>query len=177
MLSAYLAMVGTDEEKDIVTRLYNTYKAYLYTISMSILHNRADAEDAVHETFVRIIKNLSKIEDVDSQKTKSFIAIIVRNICFDMLRKSTHEALYEECNLGEYTTNDIIKETEAKLDCETVMNNINELSPTLKNIATLYFVMQYSGPQILDLNEAAVYSAISRARRILIKKHGGNTNE
>jgi len=147
---------------------------------MSILNNYADAEDAVHETFVRIIKNLSKIKDVEPQQTKSFIAIIVRNICYDMLRKSTREALYEECDLNEYTANDVIKETETKLDCETVMNNINELSPTLKNIATLYFVMQYSGPQIaeiLDLSESAVYSAISRARRILIKKHGGNTNE
>ena len=87
MLSVYLAMVGTDEEKDTITRLYKTYKKFLFSISMSILNNYADAEDAVHETFVRIIKNLSKIKDVESTKTKSFVAIIVRNICYDMLRK------------------------------------------------------------------------------------------
>ena len=50
MLSVYLAMVGTDEEKDTITRLYKTYKKFLFSISMSILNNYADAEDAVHET-------------------------------------------------------------------------------------------------------------------------------
>ena len=180
MLSVYLSMVGTDEEKDIVTRLYDTYKSYLYTISVSILHNRAGAEDAVHETFVRIIKNLSKIKDVESPQTKGFLAIIARNICFDMLRKSSHEALYDDCDLNEYPSADTARAIEIKLDCETVIKNISELSPTLKNIATLYFVMQYSAAEIgeiLNLSDSAVYSAISRARKTLIKKQGENTNE
>ena len=55
MLSIYLSMVETEEEKDLVTELYNTYKQILFNVSMSILHNTADAEDAVQETFVRII--------------------------------------------------------------------------------------------------------------------------
>ena len=55
-------MVETEEEKDLVTELYNTYKQILFNVSMSILHNTADAEDAVQETFVRIISNLSKID-------------------------------------------------------------------------------------------------------------------
>ena len=53
MLSIYLSMVETEEEKDLVTELYNTYKQILFNVSMSILHNTADAEDAVQETFVR----------------------------------------------------------------------------------------------------------------------------
>lgn len=176
MLSVYLAMVGTDEEKDTITRLYKTYKKYLFSISLSILHNHADAEDAVHETFVRIIKNLSKIKDVESDKTKSFIAIILRNICFDMLRKSGHEALYDECgDLSEYTVKDTVREAEIRLDYKSVINNISNLSPALKNIATLYFVMQYSAAEIgeiLDLSDSAVYSGISRARKILKEKQG-----
>lgn len=181
MLSVYLSMVGTDEEKDTVTRLYKTYKNYLFSISVSILHNHADAEDAVHETFVRIIKNLSKIKDVESDKTKSFIAIILRNICFDMLRKSSHEALYDECDdLSEYTATDTVREAEIRLNYELVINNINNLSPALKNIATLYFVMQYSAAEIgeiLNLSDSAVYAGISRARKILTKKQGEYINE
>lgn len=68
MLSIYLSMVETEEEKDLVTELYNTYKQILFNVSMSILHNTADAEDAVQETFVRIISNLSKI-DCANEKT------------------------------------------------------------------------------------------------------------
>ena len=39
MLSIYLSMVETEEEKDLVTELYNTYKQILFNVSMSILHN------------------------------------------------------------------------------------------------------------------------------------------
>lgn len=180
MLSVYLAMVGTDEEKDTITRLYKTYKKFLFSISMSILNNYADAEDAVHETFVRIIKNLSKIKDVESTKTKSFVAIIVRNICYDMLRKGSRETLFDDSDLKEYIVADTEKEAEIRLDYESVMNNIHHLSPLLKNIATLYFVMQYSVSEIGEIHElsdSAVYAGISRARRILAAKKGENKYE
>lgn len=180
MLSAYLAMVGTDEEKDTVARLYKTYKNYLFSVSVSLLHNRTDAEDAVHETFVRIIKNLSKIKDVESTETKSFISIIARHICYDMIRKSNHETLYDHIELSGTSAVDTIHEAEIRLGYESVMNNISQLSPSLKNIATLYFVMQYSAAEIseiLDLSESTIYAGISRARKILINKQGGNINE
>ena len=76
MLSIYLSMVETEEEKDLVTDLYNTYKQILFDVSMSILHNTADAEDAVQESFIRIIKNITKIDDVNSLGTKAFCVVI-----------------------------------------------------------------------------------------------------
>ena len=93
-----------------------------------------------------------------------------------MLRKSGHKALYDECgDLSEYTVKDTVREAEIRLDYKSVINNISNLSPALKNIATLYFVMQYSAAEIgeiLDLSDSAVYSGISRARKILKEKQG-----
>lgn len=88
MLSIYLSMVETEEEKDLVTELYNTYKQILFNVSMSILHNTADAEDAVQETFVRIISNLSKIDCANEKRFKAYIFVVTRNICYDILRKN-----------------------------------------------------------------------------------------
>lgn len=58
MLSFYLSMVETDEERDLVTRLYYTYERMMYKIALGILKNPHDAEDAVSEAFIRLIKNL-----------------------------------------------------------------------------------------------------------------------
>lgn len=54
MLLIYLAMVDSDEEKDLVEKLYNTYKSTLFNICFAIVRNRTDAEDAVHDTFIRL---------------------------------------------------------------------------------------------------------------------------
>lgn len=88
MLLIYLAMVDSDEEKDLVEKLYNTYKNTLFNICFAIVRNRTDAEDAVHDTFIRIIDNLCKIKDVDSPQTKAFCIVIARNAAVDILRKN-----------------------------------------------------------------------------------------
>lgn len=88
MLLIYLAMVDSDEEKDLVEKLYNTYKNTLFNICFAIVRNRTDAEDAVHDTFIRIIDNLCKIKDVDSPQTKAFCIVIARNAAVDILRKA-----------------------------------------------------------------------------------------
>lgn len=60
----------TDGERDIVAELYGKYKNRVYTVAYRILRRREDAEDAVCETFVRIIRDIKyfsgrKCEDVD----------------------------------------------------------------------------------------------------------------
>lgn len=97
-----------------------------------------------------------------------------------MLRKGSRETLFDDSDLKEYIVTDTEKEAEIRLDYESVMNNIHHLSPILKNIATLYFVMQYSVSEIgeiLELSDSAVYAGISRARRILAAKKGENKYE
>ena len=87
MLSAYISMVDTPTEKELIAQLYNAYKQFMYNISMSLLGKKEDAEDAVQDSFVRIIKNLDKIQNPYSRKTKSYITVITKNICFDKLKK------------------------------------------------------------------------------------------
>uniref|UniRef100_UPI00237B055B RNA polymerase sigma factor n=1 Tax=Clostridioides difficile TaxID=1496 RepID=UPI00237B055B len=49
------------------------------------------SEDAVHNAFLRIIKNIDKIDEVDSPRTKAFIVIIVERIAIDFYRKRKRE--------------------------------------------------------------------------------------
>ena len=174
MLSIYLSMVETEEEKDLVTELYNTYKQILFNVSMSILHNTADAEDAVQETFVRIISNLSKNE----KRSKAYIFVVTRNICYDILRKK-HKVVFLDDDRELVDTN-AVENTEILTDVLTVQNNIKMLSPLLKNVSTLYFAEEFTVEQIsgmLDISAESVYKAISRARNILLQKQGDMKND
>ena len=113
-------MVETEEEKDLVTELYNTYKQILFNVSMSILHNTADAEDAVQETFVRIISNLSKIDCANEKRSNAYIFVVTRNICYDILRKK-HKVVFLEEDRELVDTN-AVDNTEILTDVLTVQN-------------------------------------------------------
>ena len=60
--------------------------------------------------------------------------------------------------------------TENKISYENVKNNIEKLTPALKDIATLFFVEEMSAQEIselLDVNINTVRSSVHRAKNIL----------
>jgi RNA polymerase sigma-70 factor (ECF subfamily) len=59
------------EEK--LKKLYETYEQPMYRIAYAILHNTTQAEDAVSDAFLKIIKNINKINETDSIRTKNYI--------------------------------------------------------------------------------------------------------
>ncbi|OMK69243.1 hypothetical protein BER44_004089, partial [Clostridioides difficile] len=44
-------------------------------------------EDAVHSSFLKIIDNLDKVNDVNSPKTKGFVVIIVKRISINIYNR------------------------------------------------------------------------------------------
>lgn len=67
--------------------LYRKYKNLLYYKAWEILRDPLDAEDAVSETFIRVYRNLDKIDDVDSPRCVAFLGTIARNVALTMAKK------------------------------------------------------------------------------------------
>ena len=68
----------------------------MYNIAYSNLHNRANAEDAVHEAILRAINQIYKISQISSDKQCTYLNVIVRNISFDMFNKRVNNLSLEE---------------------------------------------------------------------------------
>ncbi len=49
MLSIYLSMVETDEQRTLVEQLFSDYEQIMFRTAFAVLHNEQDAEDTVHE--------------------------------------------------------------------------------------------------------------------------------
>lgn len=58
----YLSMIESEADKSLFEQLYIRYKGLMYHIAYRILQNREDAEDAVHQAFVSIAKNIKKLQ-------------------------------------------------------------------------------------------------------------------
>lgn len=174
MLQFYLSMMNSGEDKALVEFLYNEYKQLMFKTAYAILRNRESAEDAVHDAFLRVINHLSKFRSYSCKENVSYLVIIVRGIALNMVSKSNMQAeLDEETPCGLSVEDSVLSE----LAYEEIVENIKALSPALRDIAYLSFVENCSAGEIselLDMKINTVHSSISRARKILSRKHTEN---
>lgn len=89
MLFFYLSMIEDAEDKTKFEQLYHRYKRMMYGIALQMTNDPGEAEDAVHDSFVKILRHLSKIQDVADRQTAAFLAIVLRNTVLDMLQRKT----------------------------------------------------------------------------------------
>lgn len=66
-------------------RLYNIHGARMKSIALNILGNRADAEDAVQEAFLRIYRSVGRFRGECAFTT--WIYRVVVSACYDLARK------------------------------------------------------------------------------------------
>lgn len=87
-LLIYLQMIETEEEQSKFEVIYHEYFPLMFHIAYQILRHQQDAEDAVHQAFVSIAENITKIDQPLSPQTKRYVAVIAENKAIDVHRKS-----------------------------------------------------------------------------------------
>ena len=159
----YLSMIETKEDKGKFVLIYEKYRKLMFYIANQILKDPYLAEDAVHQTFIKIIENLDKIEAVDCHKTKSYVVTMVKNCAINYYnrRRSHIEIPFEE--LENIITDDI----DYQEDLDYLTKAITKLPVIYKAILTLKYVQEYSNAEIakmLDISEATVRKRLERAK-------------
>lgn len=88
------------KDEEAVKIFLNQFKIPLYNYIYRMVYNHADAEDILQEVFLKIFKNIERIDF--SKNYKSFIYKVARNLTLDFLgkRKDKYE-LDEEAMGGE----------------------------------------------------------------------------
>ena len=76
----------THAEEDALAALVSQYAATLYRVAYSVLRNSADAEDAVQEAFLRVLRHRDTLSEVRDQRV--WLIRIVWNIVLDRKRRS-----------------------------------------------------------------------------------------
>ncbi|MBR4020017.1 MAG: sigma-70 family RNA polymerase sigma factor, partial [Firmicutes bacterium] len=76
MLSLYLTLIDTDEDKIRFAKLYEQYRHLMFYIAKEILQDEHLSEDAVQEAFLRIAKNFHKVGEILCPETRNFTVII-----------------------------------------------------------------------------------------------------
>lgn len=72
-------------ENDLIEEIYRKYSRQLYIYALSLVHNRADAEDLVSETFIRAFLSLKRHDNL-----QAWLYTVLRNLFFDEMRRRKH---------------------------------------------------------------------------------------
>ncbi len=143
--------------------LTEEYQAMLYRIAFSNLRNRADAEDAVQETFLRYIGSDRQIADREHEK--AWLIRTTLHICTDMLKSSWHRktVALDESVLIE--TKDVRLPYRVK-DDET-LEAVLKLPIHYRNPIYLFYYEDYSIQEIagaLNEKEGTIKTRLRRGR-------------
>jgi RNA polymerase sigma-70 factor (ECF subfamily) len=169
-----------DRSQAALESLVREHSRLVYRIAYAALRSHHDAEDAVQETFLRVLRYSEKLANVENHKT--WLARIAwrvavdrsqqrgrrREIGFDDPAKPIAEASSPEIPAHEALNGSQVGEMlermiaalPEKLRQPLILSTLEEMSP--REVAAT-----------LGINEAAVRSRVFRARRILKKKLAG----
>jgi RNA polymerase sigma-70 factor (ECF subfamily) len=159
-------------------RLYYEYRYIMYSCANEILHDKYLTEDAVHQSFIRIMKNLHKIDEDNRPRTCNFLVIICRNVAKDIYNKrlylNKNNDPFEE--LDDNITgksNDPMDILITKESIERITKSIQSLDPIYRDVLLLKRVYNFSREEIADLlgiSIETVKKRIQRAKNILSEK-------
>ncbi len=76
------------EDKEAFCTLYEACSSTVFAYALSILRNRADAEDAMQDTFLKI-RSAAHLYQPQG-KPMAWIFTITKNVCLMMIRKKAH---------------------------------------------------------------------------------------
>jgi RNA polymerase sigma-70 factor (ECF subfamily) len=79
-------LARTRVEEATVEALVAQYASALYRVAYSVLRNGADAEDAVQETFLRVLRHSDKLDEVRDRRV--WLIRIVWNVVLDRKRRA-----------------------------------------------------------------------------------------
>lgn len=109
---------------------------------MNILQDHMLAEDAVSEAYIRIYRNLDKIENPDSPKCAAFIVTIVKNVALTIRSKAIGEVAsnFEDESQDIADLTDMEEDVLSGIATEKLVLIIRRLDEQSQNI----FLMKYA---------------------------------
>lgn len=147
-------------------QVYEMYKDMLYNVSYRILRQKNDAQDVVHDGFIKAFLNIQKLDN--DRHLGPWLKRIVINCSLDYLKKRNKLSWIEESQeLREETNSVNNRDEEDTYSLKDVKAAINSLKEKYRIIIILYLIDGYSHKEIaccLGLKESTVRNQYRRGK-------------
>lgn len=167
------AVPGSQGYKQAAEWLYKRYFGYLFAICLRYLQRREEAEEAVHESFMRVFSHIHTFQGKGSAESmerlfKGWMARITVNVSIDLLRaRRTHASLDDE-TLPAIEMPTI--EHSDDLEVQDILQLLMRLPETQRMVFNLYEVEGYQHDEVakmLGIPEGTCRTYLMRAKEKL----------
>ncbi|MBO4514904.1 MAG: RNA polymerase sigma factor [Lachnospiraceae bacterium] len=156
-----------------IIEIYERHVKMVYRVCFAYMKNAAETEDAVQETFFRLIRKGPRFESAEHEK--AWLIRTASNVCKNVLKHPSrkHEDIEEHAELR----SDDRPETQRAEHPEVsdVLRAITELPDKYKPVIYLYYYEGYDSAQIarlLQKPKSTIRSYLSEARSLLKERLG-----
>jgi RNA polymerase sigma-70 factor (ECF subfamily) len=162
-------MIDNQEDKNKFEEIYYKYKNLMLNRAYDILNDSGLAEDAVQNSFLIILKNISKINDIESKKTKGYVLVITENSAKKIYNKE-HKIIKTDFQDYEPVSN-VEDSFESKNSVEVLKEQIESLADIYSSVMILKYFNDLNDKEIasaLSISVPTVRKRILRGRKILL---------
>ena len=159
-----------------VEELYDRFAPSLLSLCFRYAGNMQDAEDILHDGFIKIIKSLPDFQPRPDSSLQAWMKRIMTNTALNFLRDHAKDRrLLDMDNLQERLNPPEEEYTELDLahlpvDQDQILQIIGELPAGYRTVFNLYVFEEYSHKEIcekLNCTESTSKSQLSKARAVL----------
>jgi len=152
---------------DLLESLYKTHRGAMLGRAQAVLADRALAEDAVHEAFLRIMRHLPRFEPLSDNESRYLCLTIARNAALNLKRdRGEFSPLYEaeSRDAGDFSLG---------LELTDAIAALEEGHRQVVLLRLHYGFDTGETARLLGLTRDAVRSRLKRAREFLRQFLGG----
>ena len=159
-------------EEEALAALISQYSSTLYRVAYSVLRNSADAEDAVQEAFLRVLRHRDQLGEVRDQRV--WLVRIVWNIVLDRKRRvKTRPETDDVSELARVLPSGGLSAEERAAAAQFhahVLGCVDQLPAKERQVLMLSAFEELSSveiAQVLEITESSVRSRLFRARNLM----------
>lgn len=173
MLALYISLLDTEEQISKFEHIYTKYKGLMFYTANGVLHDSYLAEDAVHETFLDIIRIIDSIRANNEKELSQFLKTLTHHKAVDIIRKcSSQKKSDTEIETLETIKSDVNAETIVidKIDYENMLLLVQSMDEKYKTPLLLkvqgYKISEIA--EILNISPGNVKVRLHRARKVIL---------
>ncbi len=149
--------------------LVNKYQRLVFNIAFKLsFDNQVDIEDIAQEVFIKIYKNINKFRQ--DSKLSTWIASITWKTSIDFNRKNSRGKINYTDEIEVFENFAVIKNNHPNnLEIKSIVRNtIDKLPPHFRTVLTLYYLEEFTYPEIQEITSmplGTIKSYLNRARK------------
>lgn len=155
--------------------IYEAYAGQLMAIAMRYIGNREDAEDVLHDSFIKAFKSIDRFNYRGEGSLKAWLKKLTVNTALEWLRnKNKHLTTSLDDRASQIEVVDQTSYSQVQtIPREVLMKFVSELPDGYRAVFNLFCIEDYSHreiAQMLGINEKSSSSQLLRAKRLLSTK-------